>query len=711
MNLKEIKKIIEKQGYNFVINISFLNKNYAQAIKVTKNKAQYLYYEINGNEIKIVEDEIILRELRSRYEAMPSNINYIISGTENDKYEKRKENEELKEWTKKFVGTTLRECKPFAEVYGKKFAEQRIKRLKKLYTEEESYKLAGYQCRNEITLCQKGKDGNLYSISEIENDEREKQVALHEAIHLILRHRLNETTGMKIKIPACNEQDPNGQKTLIEIGRGLNEGLTEYITEKCGYKIGGGYIELTDLIKELEVAIGEKAVISLGKGKKLPEILQMSTKEAYAFISKADRIYGINKEIIELYEILYILKKEENKENFFESNKYKKLEKDMEFRSFIVENGLKVTEENIILYCNEKIKELKKMVLEIRTDFESVLFEHYFKREFEDVVNSENISKEIVEKYEKLYKLFSKDQEQDSESIEFIRKYEILEKRYGEKLYKELMQKLTNKELNISVFLDLLDKASLNENKGLNKNQKLIIEEIARFNSPKYWDGLRELMEDLYMQDKLEQLENYSLRVIGNDDVHFMVYLENGKAFSEPLGSKTVNVTSQNIKNYDEIFNFTLGLKEIENFFEITREFEELTTNILSRNPSAEIQILERIVIINDGGNQSFYIIENGLIPAKIEEDISINLADEPLKVDIAQGTPKSMLPIKQGIKGRILNFIRQRKQDSTIPQNNTKVVSYKEKREEWINKGIKSKIDLPKKKIKMIFQEKDKEK
>ena len=41
MNLEEVKKIIKKQGANFVINISFLNKHYVQAIKfnlITRRK-------------------------------------------------------------------------------------------------------------------------------------------------------------------------------------------------------------------------------------------------------------------------------------------------------------------------------------------------------------------------------------------------------------------------------------------------------------------------------------------------------------------------------------------------------------------------------------------------------------------------------------------------------------------------------------------------
>ena len=95
-----------------------------------------------------------------------------------------------------------------------------------------------------------------------------------------------------------------------------------------------------------------------------------------------------------------------------------------------------------------------------------------------------------------------KDTEQTGLSVDFIKKYEILEKIYSEILNKKLVKKFNNNKLKMSDFLDLIDKASLNGNKRINKVQQFVMARLANLLSPQYADNFTELMESLYMTNK-----------------------------------------------------------------------------------------------------------------------------------------------------------------------------------------------------------------
>ena len=125
-----------------------------------------------------------------------------------------------------------------------------------------------------------------------------------------------------------------------------------------------------------------------------------------------------------------------------------------------------------------------------------------------------------------------KDTEQTGLSVDFIKNYEILEKIYSEILNKKLVKKFNNNKLKMSDFLDLIDKASLNGNKRINKIQQFVMAKLANLLSPQYEDDFTELMEILYMTNKLDQLEDYSMRVISTDDnLKLSMYLKKEKHF------------------------------------------------------------------------------------------------------------------------------------------------------------------------------------
>lgn len=87
-------------------------------------------------------------------------------------------------------------------------------------------------------------------------------------IHFLLR-RNEYCTGIIKKIEADTTE---GKEEWI-VGRGLNEGLTDWIAEKCGLSNElSSYNDLTNIIKKIELALGTKRVLKLGKSENIEKI-------------------------------------------------------------------------------------------------------------------------------------------------------------------------------------------------------------------------------------------------------------------------------------------------------------------------------------------------------------------------------------------------------------------------------------------------------
>jgi hypothetical protein len=69
MDKDYIKELLEKQyKVTFISNINYNNKNYIKALKNSKNKIEYLYYEIDNDIIKEIKDEKLLKYFKTIYE-------------------------------------------------------------------------------------------------------------------------------------------------------------------------------------------------------------------------------------------------------------------------------------------------------------------------------------------------------------------------------------------------------------------------------------------------------------------------------------------------------------------------------------------------------------------------------------------------------------------------------------------------------------------
>ena len=171
----------------------------------------------------------------------------------------RVENPNLEKFIKNFVVNALEDCNDFVKVYKKGFARRKIEdNVKHVFSNEYSKTNLGYHKSSEssITICSSKKDEPLLTPKDVCNDEYKLTTILHESIHAIL------TKDEQY----CKKHDIVSGSGMFEIcktgesGRGLNEGLTNWICRDAGhYTIT--YPELTNLVFELELAIGTEKVI------------------------------------------------------------------------------------------------------------------------------------------------------------------------------------------------------------------------------------------------------------------------------------------------------------------------------------------------------------------------------------------------------------------------------------------------------------------
>lgn len=99
-------------------------------------------------------------------------------------------NPELREYIKQTAIDYLEDCEDFVKVFGKGFVQRKFEEnVKDVYSNEKEEERAGYyeSVTSDITICASGKDGNLLTPNDVEQDEDMKETCVHEAIHGILK--------------------------------------------------------------------------------------------------------------------------------------------------------------------------------------------------------------------------------------------------------------------------------------------------------------------------------------------------------------------------------------------------------------------------------------------------------------------------------------------------------------------------------------------
>ena len=149
---------------------------------------------------------------------------------------KEMENEKLKQYLIEFVEETLNECDLFSRIYGKDFVRQRLEQnLKQVCTGIYSETSNGWYdfFEKSITLCSETKKAKPVTVAQIKRSEEKKQLILHESVHAVFARTKDECDERGIALGTGMVEEYHNE---TELGRALNEGLTEWICEKAGYK-------------------------------------------------------------------------------------------------------------------------------------------------------------------------------------------------------------------------------------------------------------------------------------------------------------------------------------------------------------------------------------------------------------------------------------------------------------------------------------------
>ncbi|MBQ2835982.1 MAG: hypothetical protein IJE68_04030 [Clostridia bacterium] len=318
----------------------------------------------------------------------------------------------MKQYLISFVEKILNQCDLFTQIYGKSFAKQRLEvNLDKVYMGGYSNCNAGvYSYYNKsITIYSNDESVNFITIADIENNREHQQTILHEAIHAIFAKTKEECVAQGIfGGTGIAEIYENGQ----ELGRGLNEGLTEWICEKtgCGAQ---AYEHEYNTVNLLELAIGEQAVMKLARGDirgNVAKLLKMTEKECVRTVSIVDSIYRAENKVRAMRKIIKALEKRENEVINEEDKEKLKNELGKYYDEYINGIGFYVKNpelENVVKYqlhdFRQQLEDWERNLNSNIVFFEGIIFEKYFKQEIESAQNAKRISKKTMQRLSELY--------------------------------------------------------------------------------------------------------------------------------------------------------------------------------------------------------------------------------------------------------------------------------------------------------------------
>lgn len=353
----------------------------------------------------------------------------------------KSESPEMQRYLKKYAVKTLNSCKAFVKVYGRDFASKRLEQnLKKVYVE--GYNIfygALYQSQEQsIILCSDDPNKETLSVDDVKQDRNLRQKAVHEAVHAIFEKTEKECESLGI-LYGCGIEE--GYENNEEIGRGLNEGITEWICEKAG--VGQRcYNHVYKVVKLLELAIGEENVMKLANGNingNVTKILGMSIEECKKLLSIIDRIYRDSNKSYAMSRIVDALKKietetigKEEKEKLkqelgeyyqFYEDGVGKYVKDKEWQNLVKSQ----INEFSIMKEDEEISLNHNLVYAERN-----IFEKYFKKEIESAQNAKHISIRTMRRLSELQNLI--------QGVDTVG-WPYLPQRFKTEIYDELINK------------------------------------------------------------------------------------------------------------------------------------------------------------------------------------------------------------------------------------------------------------------------------
>lgn len=528
------------------------------------------------------------------------------------------ENEQLKQSIIAFTIKNLGNCKLFTNNVGNKqfIINQLQNNLKTAYyTKIDDCDYSGkYNIENKSIII------NNYKTRDLEKTK------LHEAIHCILAEESKESirTGILIALES------------LEIGRGLNEGLTEWIVEKCGL-ISSAYETEKSIVDQLELCVGENKVMKLANGdikKQIPKMLKMSQYELKVFLRQVDILYELGDTSRKQERIISRLYKKNIKNNKDESNIDDGLSQDYFYNSeitgpmykkFLSQNQLENNESSQLQYFRNRVKESYLDINNLKDQIGNKIFMKYLEKEFHSLENTKKLtikqSKKYIQKYDKYFaiaysaRLREFDDDIAHSELKYLRKklkntdtlncaeletriyaltkYINVRRNLCEPILKETINKIKKEKISKK---ELADDLRLIQSKELIKK---VAEQILPQNSPNI-----EKMCELLKQKRF--VENLS-------DANFITLDTNGNKRQLCVSNENKEITIDDAnKNKRKLIGFTIEMGC--SFEKMINNASSLLDNVKATNPNAKIAILNDTIMVKTNGIQEFYTFEHETI-------------------------------------------------------------------------------------------------
>lgn len=585
------------------------------------------------------------------------------------------ENKEVEQYIKNTISSMIDSNKLFEKVYGKNFAKRRLaQNLKKVYTNlYEIGRLGFYHNINKsITICTKNRDDDsVLTVEDIESNNNLLFVIIHESVHATLKRTLPERLkyGIGNVSTGLLEEISKGKR----LGIGLNEGLTNWISTKVSGLDHTSYNELTTLIKELEIAIGEENVMKLGKGnikKNVVNILQMKPKELVTFLAKGDSLFLFGEQIWQLYEINFVLEEclYANLSEQEIEGKIKKLKADCP-----VYDKQNMDDIPTLAERKQKIDEILNSSAESRdaltTDLENTIYEKYLQKDFERMSIEGNISDGDFKKFRDLKSLImtridsSQESEQNEQSsiITFLKQFPDFEKKYMEEVSKITQEELAKGTFSLEKFRSKIEALNYKNDNMTGIESSFLdkyIKQVALGLGGKNTKQTEILLDYLVRTNNLEDndISQFSITTATYNGKTIPIILKDGVPVSRKGDYfENKHTASDKISDkFEDEFEFTLETDEDSQ--NIIKEFNQLVSQVKLGCPNAQITILDREIYIQTDTELSLLVIDKGeILPTKLSKD-------KPYKMEF-QEEKNSLIPVKQNKPTRFSKITSRLKQ------------------------------------------------
>ena len=494
------------------------------------------------------------------------------------------ENTELKSYIIEMTSSNLLKFEKLAEIYPARTIKKKLNRnIKKIFTNEKMNTEAGYYNSQNKEIHLIGNEKNKDNPKDIEKNKYMKSIILHECIHAFLLHSTCSTGILSVT--------NNG-----EIGRGLNEGLTNWIVEKCGIKAYGYEIELS-VIQSLEFVFGEEKILNLAKGnlREAYRTLKFSNKEGENFFKRVDEITSIRKKIRVRKKIISELDNLLNKKELTEEQAKKELREmyhNYDVNLTVKENIKQIKDSNVedlMDYCET----VDNGIVSVIDTLVSKYAEPFLQREY----NKKSFDKEsyinLTELYKRIWNIKHKIENKSKREVVSLKLFEGQLNQLANKLYEELLDKKeesfsTEKLENDLKLCNIINRPSVLMNLGeeelLNKRKQLYQKKL-KINFEDSEEKLI-LLEYLRKHKKLQKLEKYCIQD-----------LNNGSYIISESENKPIVIDATLLKEIDKTKPKDFSKKEfsiaMENFKKLKTSLEEEILNIQVLDSTATLLKVE----------------------------------------------------------------------------------------------------------------------